>query len=161
MPTLQWNPAYRPTPASIVGDVRAVQAAYDQDPRRPCNDEQAAELGIAHRMAFASILAGDASQQNWATVVCALNIAIVLADRGLGDQYAPLINAALEGAFRAKARGDKTGKYGFDGAAIQAIQDTFDVHEAQIELATKTEMMEAVHEVHRRVDAGFAYKEVA
>jgi hypothetical protein len=156
---MRWNAAHRPMPETPVSEIYAVLDGYDRDMRRTLNEEQVTDLGIAHHLAFAQMLAGAATLQNWAVVVCSLNIAVVLADRGLGQEHLPRFIEALKGANRAKRRGDKTGRYGFDGPAIQAIQDAFDVHEEQIKIARKDELVAAVQEVHRRADAGIAYQD--
>ncbi|WP_136419945.1 hypothetical protein [Herbaspirillum sp. ST 5-3] len=158
---MKWFPSYRALPISTVGEIHADFVRFNNDIRRPLNDEQVAELGIGYRMAFSMVLAGQSTAENWAMIVCSLNIGLILSEWGMGIEHCDLFKAALEGASRAKYRGDKTGKYGFDGAAIQAIQDAFDVHEAQIQIATKRDLVAAVKEVHRRAEAGIAYREAA
>lgn len=160
-PRMNWLPALRPQPASAVSFISLALAMYDNDPRRPMNDDQLTDLEVAYRMAFHGMLNGQATEENWCVCVCSLNIALVLAERGLGEEFVPRINDALEGAFRAKVRAGRSGKWGFDGVAIQAIKDAFEVHEEQLKLASKREVRDALHEVHRRADEGNVFKEAA
>ena len=126
--------------------------------KHPLNDEQIRDLSLAFRLAFSAMIGGSADELQWSTCVCSLDIALILAENGIGKGHIPAINEALEGAFRAKIRHSKIGVWGFDGAAIQAIKDAYIIHEAQIEMATKEEMRDAIHEVRRRIDAGNVFK---
>ena len=125
---------------------------------QPLDDEQVRDLSLAFRLAFAAMIGGAADELQWSTCVCSLDIALILAENGIGKEHIPAINEALEGAFRAKVRHSKIGVWGFDGAAIQAIKDAYIIHEAQIEMATKEEMRDAIYEVRRRIDAGNVFK---
>lgn len=158
---VKWHQGNRPLPASTVSEVCAVLALYDSDVRRPLNDERMNQLNVAFRLAFLHMLNGLASEENWAICVVSLNIALVLAEWGYGPEYLPVLANALDGASRAKQRALKTGKWGFDGEAIQAIQEAFDIHEAQLEYASQIQLKAATSEVHRRADAGIAYQEAA
>jgi hypothetical protein len=158
---LIWEPTERARPASTVSYVLAQLAVYALDVRRPMSEDQATDVCITHHMAFARILGGEATAENFVEVATALNLAIVLADWGIGQEYVPLINAALAGTARAMERGTRSGKFGFDGPAIKAVQDALDIFAEQLKLATKLEMKAAIAEVHRRVDAGIVYQEAA
>lgn len=154
---------YRPKPVSQIGGMGAIAAHMEAaEMFDPMSGDQTTDLGVAYRMAFEQMLTGDACEEHWSTVVCSLNIAMVLAERGLGDEYLPRINDALEGAFRAKLRASRTGgTWRFDGEAIQAIKFAFEVHEEQLRLAAKHEVIGALHEVRRRVDIGHVIEAVA
>lgn len=154
------NKAYRPRIISHVGGLFAIQKKHDDEAlQEPMTDDQISDLALAFRLAFANMLNGHADEQNWSTIVCSLNIGLIMAEKGIGQEYEPQFNIALEGAFRAKIRGDRTGAWGFDGPAIQAIKEAFSIHEAQIELATKAQILDAMHEVHRRIDEGNIFEE--
>lgn len=156
------NKSYKPRPVSKVGGLFAIRAAHETaELKRPMSDEQITDLEVAYRLAFHDMLNGRATEENWCVCVCSLNIALVLAERGLGEEFIPRINEALEGAFRAKIRAARTGKWGFDGDAIQAIKDAYEVHEEQIKFTTKQEIRDALHEVHRRADEGNVFREAA
>lgn len=122
--------------------------------KRPLGDDQITDLAIAFRIAFQQMLTGHASEANWATCVCSLNIALVLGEAGcMGNREAEFI-AALEGAYRAKIRADDVGAWGFDGDAITAIKSAFEAHELQLVIAPRAQIVDAIREVHRRAVSG-------
>jgi hypothetical protein len=136
---------------------RAAQAAID---REPMSESQARDLGIAYHVAFDRMLrAGD--EEAWNTVTCSLNIALVLAEHGLGKEYEPALVRALDGTFRAKLRAERTGRWAYDGDAINDIRDAFALHDEQMKIATVAEARAALAEVHRRIDAGNIYRTAA
>jgi hypothetical protein len=104
---------------------------------------------------------GHATEENWCICVCSLNIALVLAEFGFGEECIPLLNDALEGAFRAKMRAGRNARWGFDGPAIQAITDAYEIHEQQLQYATKEQVRAALAEVHRRAAEGNVFREAA
>lgn len=148
-------------PASTVWQVIDALDRYDDDPRRPLTDEQLNALGVNYRIALSHMLNGQGSKENWGVCVCSLNIAVVLADNGIGEEYLPIFIKALEGAYRAELRAGRTGKWGFDGPAITDIKDAFEIHDAQLKVTTKYQCRDAIQEVHRRQAEGIAYKEAA
>jgi hypothetical protein len=156
------NKAYRPRPISMIGGIDIIAKRHDvTELMQPMSDGQITDLAVAFRLAFQQMLNGGASEENWCVCVCSLNIAMVLAERGIGEQYIGEINQSLEGAFRAKVRAGRTGAWGFDGDAIQAIKLAYEIHEEQLKLAAKHEIVGALREVHRRADAGNVFKEAA
>jgi hypothetical protein len=156
------NKTYHPKPVSPIGGISAIVKRHDvEELCQPMSDEQIIDLAVAYRLAFAQMMDGHASEENWSVVVCSLNISIVLAERVTGDEYIPQINEALEGAFRAKLRAGRTGAWGFDGEAIQAIKFAFLVHEEQLKLVAKHEIRGALHEVRRRAANGNVFREAA
>lgn len=156
------NKTYKPRHVSPVGGLFAFGKQYAAaEDRAPMTDDQVSDIVLSYRIAFEAMLTGGASEEHWSSCACSLNIAIVLAERGLGEEHIPAFNDALEGAFRARIRAGRTGAWGFDGDAIQAIKTAFLIHDEQLQLATKQEIREALREVHRRVDAGNVYREAA
>src|SRR5271165_6989274 len=154
------NKPHRPRTVSAVGGLFAIQKKHDDAAlRQPMTDDQITDLSLAYRLAFTAMTNGAADEQQWSTCVTSLNIALVLAERGTGDEYMQQFNEALEGAFRARMRANRTGLWGFDGPAQQAIKWAFEAHEAQLECCTKQEIRDALLEVRRRVDTGDVFKE--
>lgn len=158
---LRWQEARRPRPASTISEIIAVFARYELDPRRPMSDDQITDLAVSFRLAFVQMLNGYANEENWGCCVCSLNIALVLAEWGYGEDYIPHFNGALEGAFRAKLRAGRTGKWGFDGPAIQSIKEAFAIHEEQLKVAPKQQIRDALQEVHQRMNEGNVFMEEA
>ncbi|MDR5801181.1 hypothetical protein [Caballeronia sp. LZ001] len=122
---------------------------------------QTTDLGIAYHVALDEMLKGRGNEEHWSTVVCALNITLVLTERGYGAAFMPTAKAALDGAVRARDRARKCGKWGFDGDAISDVRYAIALHDEQMRVATKAVVLAALAEVHRRIDAGEAFKEAA
>jgi hypothetical protein len=156
------NKVYRAKPVSQFGGLFIIANHHDKiEAAQPMSDEQIGDLAIAYRLAYQAMVSGHATEDNWCVVVCSLNISMVLAERGIGEQYIEKINESLEGAFRAKMRAGRSGKWGFDGDAMQSIKHAFDIHEEQLKLASKQEIRDSLAEVHRRADEGNVFMEAA
>lgn len=153
---------HRQKPISRIGGLGLIAKHQDVAAMMlPLDDEQTLDLGIAYHMAFADMTNGRANEDRWSIVVCALNIALVLAERGFGDEYLSQIIKALDGAFRGRMRASKSGVWGFDGDAIAAIQLALDIHTEQVKIVTREEMRQALFEVRRRIEGGNTYSEAA
>ena len=146
--------AYNPNKAAR----RSAATQYARENAVPLADDQIADLSIAFRIAFDLMITGHADEQQWSTCTVALNIALILAERGFGPHFVDDINAALEGAFRARVRAQRTGAWGYDGAAMTAIKRAFEIHEAQIENATRADLRAAIAEIRQRIDDGVVFE---
>jgi hypothetical protein len=150
--------AFAPRPISALVAIAEERARYAaMADHRPIEDENLTDLGIAYWMAFREMVMGKSSESIWSVVTCSLNIALILCERGIGEEFKPYVIKALDGAFRAKVRADSTKTWRYDGEAISAIRQALEAHDEQIKLATKQQMREALNEVHRRVTAGNVY----
>lgn len=129
--------------------------------RTPMTVAQVTDLGIAYHVALDEMIHGRGTEEHWSTVVCALNITLVLAEGGPGYDVIEIIKAALDGAVRSRERAQKTGKWGFDGGALTEIKVALEIHDAQMALVSKADVVRALAEVHRRIDSGHAFKEDA
>jgi hypothetical protein len=133
--------------------------------KQPLDEDQKQSINIAFRIAFDALAGGTGQEADWHVVVCALNIGVVLCERDIGKEYEPDLIAALDAIFRVKLMQQRTGKWAIDPIVnvvdCRAIERAFDVHEAQIEIATHAELASALGEVHRRMELGNVYKEAA
>lgn len=108
----------------------------------------------AYHVAIDAMTNGSANLTHFDTLVYAMNIAVILMEQGLGDEDIELIRAAQDGLARAKQRYLTRGKLGLDGDALQALKAAAIVHEAQIAVATHGELVDAINEMHARVERG-------
>lgn len=153
---------YHPKPISADGGLVAIAKVYARgENAAPLQSEQLTDLGVAYWLSFENLRSGDANEESWSCVVCALNIGMVLAERGLGEQYTADLVAALDGAFRAKIRSAKSGNFRLDGDALREIESALVIHDAQMEVATKAQVTAAMATVHARMLAGDVYREAA
>ena len=127
----------------------------------PVGAEQQDSLSREYRTAFVSLLYGGGGADEWNTVVEALNIALVLCQRGFGREYEGSIVAALEAAALAMSAYKNTGKWGWPESSCVAINEGLDIHVAQLEQTKQADVLSAIAEVARRIDANDVYKEAA
>lgn len=134
---------------------RAIARAHNTSLYRP---EDLTELRAGYWIAFANLKTGHATEDAWGHVCFSLNLALVLCEMGFGKEWVETVVSALDGIFAAKQRGDKSGNYGLNGPAIQAIANALEVHDAQMEMATRGETAEAYSTVQKRIAAGNVYQ---
>jgi hypothetical protein len=115
---------------------------------------QTTDLSLAYRMALECLRTGNGVESHVHTLACASNIALVLAERGYGADSIDAIKLAQDGILRCFSRHQRSGKYGLDGEAIQAITSLCSLHDAQIRIARQKHIREAIAEVHKRMDKG-------
>lgn len=144
--------AYQPKPVMWLGEILATRSTMD------LQDDNKTDLGAGYWLAFTNLKAGSASEESWSTVVCAVNVGMVLCERVFDKQYEAEFVQALDGLFRAKQRGDVSGAFRLDGDALRAVELALQVHDQQLEQTQRREMIAALREVHRRVDAGSVYR---
>jgi hypothetical protein len=156
------NKKYRPRPISLGGGLVAVAKCYarGQD-AAPLNDGQLSDLGLAYWLNLEQLRSGAATEEAWSVVVTALNIGLAMAENGIGAEHEQTMNDALAGAFRAKVRSAKSGSFRLDGDAMRDIEAALAVHDRQMEIASRAEIVEAMGLVRRRIDEGHAYREAA
>lgn len=153
---------YVPKPVARHGGLIAIAMAHarGQD-AAPLRHDQLSDLGIAYWISLDNLRAGDANEECWSCVTCALNIGMVLSERGIGPEHEQAFVHALDGAFRAKRRSARTGNFRLDGQALTDIEAAFHIHDQQMTLATRAEIGAAMATVRQRIDAGNVYKEAA
>lgn len=156
------NKKYRPKPITQHGGLIAVARIHARaEEAAPLQDDQLTDLGVAYWVSLEQLLTGDAIEEAWSCVACALNIGIVLCEMEVGKEYETLFAQALDGAFRAKVRSAKTGNFRLDGEAIRDIQEAFAVHDEQMRIATRAEVTTAMQTVHARMASGNIYRKAA
>lgn len=156
------NKKYTPRPIGTAGGLVAIaRATMRRQEAVPLREDQTTDLGLAYWLSMQNLLTGDANEEAWSCVVCALNIGMALSENGIGADAEPWLVKALDGAFRAKIRSARTGNFRFDGEAITAITDALHAHDEQMKLATRAEVTEAMNLVRRRIDEGHVYREAA
>lgn len=121
---------------------------------KPLGEGHQIDLGLSYHVAFESMRKGQGQKGDFHTIACAINIALVLSERGYGSGLIDRVKDAQNGLLRCMERGERTRAWGLDGEAMSAIADALALHDDQIAAATQREIREAIAEVHRRVDNG-------
>lgn len=135
---------------------RIVSNAEKRRDAKPLTNDQQLDLGLAYHIAFENMLKrGD--EESWYCLAGSLNVALVLAEKGYGEEFIPEIKAAMEALMSAKYRADRTGKWAFDGPGIQAMRTALGLHDQQCALATRAEIKTVLQAIVKRANEGFMY----
>jgi hypothetical protein len=156
------NKKYRPRPVALAGGLTVVARCHarGQD-AAPLNDGQLQDLGLAYWLNLEQLASGVATEEAWSVVVTALNIGLALAETGIGVEHESTFNLALEGAFRAKTRSARTNSFRLDGEGLSDIKAALAVHDGQMDIASRAEVIAAMSLVRQRIDEGHVYKDAA
>ena len=122
--------------------------------RIPLADDQQRDIGIAYHASLASILRGHGTEQTWSTLSVALNIAIMLTEQGFCAGQTETIRTAQNAMTACRARAERHNKYGFTGDEARAVMAACNIHDEQINLASKDQITQAIRTVHQRIHAG-------
>lgn len=122
--------------------------------RTPLRADQQIDLGIAYHASLQALLTGHGTEQAWSTLVCALNVALLLAESGVCAPAIQTIQLAQEALLRARDRAARTNTWALDGDGIRVLQAALNLHDEQTSRATRGQIAAALREVHRRVSAG-------
>lgn len=163
------NKAYRPYQSKLganLGGVATLLSRQDQEERlsdflansdKTYTEDSIAGRARAYWAAFVQLKMADATLDAWSTVCSVLNVAVLLTEFGIGEAEQPLIIRALDGIFKARLRGERTGSYRLDGDGLAAVSEALLVHDEQMKLATPMDMLRADHVMHQRISAGQVY----
>jgi hypothetical protein len=114
--------------------------------------EHLRELQIKNHLAMAEMAQGRGTREQWNQIVGAINMANILCEQGIGDEFREKTidarNAMLAVGKRAVKNGDR---FVFTGAELQAINEALDCHDAQLENSRAIDVDRAAMEVERRV----------
>jgi hypothetical protein len=135
---------------------RIVVNAEKRRDANPLTDDQQRDLGLAYHIAFENLLKRGC-EEDWYVLAGSLNVALVLAEKGYGEEFIPEIKAAMEALMSTKYRADRTGKWAFDGAGIQAMRAALEIHDQQCALATRAEIKVVLQAIVKRANEGFMY----
>ncbi|MFS2027091.1 hypothetical protein [Massilia sp. CT11-137] len=153
---------YRPRPVSHHGGLVAIAMCHARgENASTLKPDQVTDLGVAYWLSFENLRAGDANEESWSCVACALNVGLVLCEKGIGAEYEQQLVAALDGAFRAKIRSAKSGNFRLDGQALREIETALQIHDQQMVIAKSWEVTAAMNTIYKRLAEGNVYQEAA
>jgi hypothetical protein len=110
-------------------------------------------LSLPPRAAYDAIRVGRAREGDFDTLAAVVNVSLIRCE-SIGQEGVDLCTDAQEALLRIKERHQRTGRWGVDHIAIQAIPPVLDLHEQLLALSTPKQMMDAMKEVLRRMNAG-------
>lgn len=150
--------ARRPPKRQRTGNVETIARAvmHAQRAIQPVSADQARDLAIAYHGALNAIAHGKGTEEDANTLALAANIALMLVELGLGIDQLPTVHAGQDAIVNMMHREQRTGRLGFTGEELRAVQDLLDLHDAQLADRDCTEavMVAALDECKRRRDAG-------
>lgn len=123
------------------------------------DDAQQADLGVALRVNLEALRTGQADEAAFHTLAAAVNVSLVLCERGVGADHLPAIKRAQEGMLRLWTRAKQTGRWVFDGGGWHDTAHAIDLHEAQLAAVSRKAASEAMREVMRRINSGNIFEE--
>lgn len=115
--------------------------------------EQQDELTREYRSALVAMRIGSGDLDDFSLLTSALNTGLILAERGFGEEYVPTFMKALDAIAQAYANYKAVGKWEWDEEANEAMNDGIDVHASQLEHALQADVLSAMAEVAKRIDA--------
>lgn len=120
---------------------------------QPFTEPEQTQLNIPPRSAYESLRTGRGTEEDFHTLAVVVNVVLIRSEKidPLMEQSAQAACAAM---MRTWARHKSSGRWGFDGPALQDIPPVIELHEQLIALSTPQQMMEAMREAIRRMDAG-------
>ena len=153
---------YRPRPVAQHGGLVAIAMCHARgENASTLTSDQTTDLGVAYWLSFENLRAGDANEESWSCVACALNVALVLCEKGIGAEFEQQLVKALDGAFRAKVRSEKSGNFRLDGDALRDIETALQIHDQQMAIAKRWEVTAAMNTIYKRLAEGNVYREAA
>lgn len=135
---------------------RAVSSVEKRRDANPLTDDQQRDLGLAYHIAFENMLKRG-SEEDWYILAGTMNVALVLAEKGYGEEFIPEIKTAMDAMMDAKYRADRTKRWAFDGAGIQAMRYALELHDQQCALATRAEIKVVLKAIIKRANEGHMY----
>ena len=119
----------------------------------PFDAEELMRLELPIRMSFEALRSGAGSEQDFHDVAAAINATMVRSE-SVDELCVQTAIAARDALMRTWERHQRTGRWGFDGPALQEVADAIDLHEQLIRLSTPAQMLGALRTVIARGKAG-------
>lgn len=128
-----------------------------QDPlaRFTIAQDQQRDISTAAHISLQAMLTGNGAETGWNTVACAINLALVLAEKGYSAGAIETIRLAQHALMRAweRAHAEKTkGRWALDGDGARLIMAVLNIHDEQVSRCTRGDIKAALDEVHRRIE---------
>jgi hypothetical protein len=144
---------YRPRPV-IADPVQYVVGGF-----KPPEPDKTLRVKLLNHGAMKALTDGSATKTEWDYVCTALNVAVVLAEHGIGDEYIEKIKKAMIAHAQCGKRLYQSGKLGYTGEQLTTVNFALEVHDAQMDTVTVAELEKAHMEVSKRLrDKKISYR---
>lgn len=152
------NKAYRPKPTcsnplSIFGGMGDAHRDHLQ------------RIQTQNHLAMADMAQGRGTREQWNRIVGAINIANVMCEMGIGDEFRPSTIAARDAMLAIGKRAVKNGdRFVFTGDELRTLNHALDCHDAQLENVRAIDIDRAAdmvsHRVRNRINSTSVMREV-
>lgn len=111
-------------------------------------------LALRNHTALLLLEQGKGGKEQWDLIVGAINIANVMCEQGIGDEFRATTIAARDALLEVGKRALKTGRFLFKGDELKAVRAALECHDAQLENVRAIDVERASDEVIRRIRHG-------
>lgn len=121
------------------------------------SDQHSAHLQetlLALHVCMSKLARGVADANDWNNINQAINMSIIFAECGVGNEWLPQILAARDAIAACVLRFQKSGRIGVTGDELKAINEGIDVHDNQITVVRGKDVDYAAKELNRRLKHG-------
>ena len=125
--------------------------------------DQVRDLAIGYHGALEAVRTGRGTQADTSTLAIASNVALMLCEQGLGEDWIDKVREAQDACVTLEHRRQRIGRVVASGTELQRLTALLDLHDAQLESDDCTEgpVMRALREIERRVRGGDVVRVVA
>ena len=119
---------------------------------QPFTQDELTKLQLPVLMAFDDLRHGKGTRQDFSTLVAIISVVIDRA-KTISPKCLELCGDAMSGLERMQERHEKTGKWGFDGTAMQDMGAVIDLYRQLLELGAPGEMIDAIRQSIGRLNS--------
>lgn len=120
---------------------------------KPLLPDQRQDLGLNYWLCF-DVMKRGGSESAWNALAQTANIALVIAEMGIGSEYIDAIKRAQDALMRIDYRQKHSGSWAMDAEGMAALHHCLTIHDSQMEIAERGEIRKCIAEVNKRLTAG-------
>lgn len=109
------------------------------------------DLKLKNHMALANLTKGVAVRQDIDALIQATNMVEALYRMGFGREYASEVRAGLDALHAVGVRGAESGRFILKAEEMNALNETMELHDAQLEVITLKDMENAIKLVNEEL----------
>lgn len=106
---------------------------------------------LSIHVAMSNIVRGVGEPFDWDDVNQAISMALVMSEQGIGANYVEEFKRGRDALIYCVERYKRTGKFGFTGDELKALNEAISCHEAQMTCVRGIDVDRAANEVCRRL----------
>lgn len=111
-------------------------------------------LNLRNHAALAAMVQGRGTRSEWDMLVGAINMANVMCEQGIGNEFRAATIAGRNALCEVGKRYHRIDKFVLTGAELAALNEAFACHDAQLENIRAIDVERAADEVMRRIREG-------